>query len=63
MAVKFAPAKLVEIFPDAFRLESDPFEITTPGLVWLPIARVMILEEPNARLPFPLMVYWLKLLL
>ena len=52
-AVKLPPARLNDVFADALKLVSDPFEITMPGLVVLPRIRLRLLL-PNAKLALPL---------
>ena len=52
-AVKFPPARLKAVLADEFRLVSDPFEITMPGLDVLPRIRLRLLL-PNAKLALPL---------
>ena len=52
-AVKLPPARLKAVLADAFRLVSDPFEITIPGLDVLPRIRLRLLL-PNAKLALPL---------
>ena len=52
--MKLPPARLNDVFADAFKLVSDPFEITIPGLDVLPRIRFRLLL-PNAKFALPLM--------
>ena len=51
--MKLPPARLNDVLPVAFRLVSEPFDITIPGLDVLPRVRLRLLL-PNLKFALPL---------
>ena len=51
--MKLPPTRLKEVLADAFRLVSEPFDITMPGLDVLPRVRLRLLL-PNLKFALPL---------
>ena len=52
-AVRLAPATVIFVVAEAFRLASVPFDITMPGLEVFPRTRLRLLL-PNVKFALPL---------
>ena len=53
LALKLPPASVIFVVADALRFDSEPFEMTMPGLAELPSTSERFLPEPKFRLAFP----------